>query len=79
MAETGTSKHRPKVCLVAIKAARQYREVLDAAGESRRALVATAVERAADSRAALAALNHLADSFNLPPFTKDDLSDGASD
>jgi hypothetical protein len=55
--------------------ARQYRELLDAAGEARRTLVAAAVRRAADDQAALAALNHLADSFNLPPFTDDELAD----
>jgi hypothetical protein len=73
MADTATSKHRPKVCLVAIKAARQYREALDAAAATRRALIETAVQRAADRRSALAVLNHLADSFQLPPFTLKEL------
>jgi hypothetical protein len=75
MADTGTSKHRPKVCLVAIKAARQYREVLDAADAARRQLVAEAVRRAPDRKAALAVLNHLADSFRLPAFTPAEVAD----
>jgi hypothetical protein len=68
MAETGHSIHRPKVCLGAIKAARHYQEVFVAAEAARIELVKLAVERAADRRAALAALNHLADSFGLPEF-----------
>jgi hypothetical protein len=76
MTETGMSRHRPKVCLVAIKAARQYREALDAANEARRALIAATVRRAPDARAALAALNHLADSFQLPLFADEELLDG---
>jgi hypothetical protein len=79
MAETGTSKYRPKVCLVAIKAARHYREALDAAAAARRALVETAVQRAPDRRAALDALNHLADSFRLPPFNLDEVADEADE
>jgi hypothetical protein len=75
MTETGTSKHRPKVCLVAIKAARHYREAMDAAAAARGALVAVAVRRAPDRRAALATLNHLADSFGLPTFTLKELAD----
>jgi hypothetical protein len=74
MADTGTSKHRPKVCLVAIKAARQYREALDAAAAARRGLVSAAVKRAADRRSALDVLNHLADSFGLPAFTLADVT-----
>jgi hypothetical protein len=77
MADTGTSKHRPKVCLVAIKAARQYREMLDAADAARRQLVAEAVRRAPDRKAALAVLNHLADSFRLPAFKPAELADDA--
>jgi hypothetical protein len=73
MAETGTSKHRPKVCLVAIKAARQYRAALDAAAAARQELIETAVQRAADRRSALDALNHLADSFRLPAFTLEEV------
>jgi len=69
MADTGRSMHRPKVCLDAIKAARHYQEVLVAAEAARLELVELAVRRAADRRAALAALNHLADSFGLPEFT----------
>jgi hypothetical protein len=75
MAETGASRHRPKVCLVAIKAARNYREALDAAAEARRALIEATVHRAPDDRAALAVLNHLADSFQLPPFADAELAD----
>ena len=69
MAETGHSKHRPKVCLEAIKAARRYEQSLLAAEAARVELVELAVRRAADRRAALAALNHLADSFGIPHFT----------
>jgi hypothetical protein len=68
MADTGASKHRPKVCLAAIKAARQYREALDATAATRRSLITLAVTKAADRRAALDVLNHLADSFGLPVF-----------
>ena len=69
MAETGCSKHRPKVCLGAIKAARRYQEALAAADAVRGDLVAVAVKKGADRWAALAALNHLADSFGLPSFS----------
>jgi hypothetical protein len=68
MAETGCSKHRPKISLGAIKAARRYHEALAAAEAARAELVAVAVRKAPDHWAALAALNHLADSFILPPF-----------
>jgi hypothetical protein len=69
MTDTAQSKHRPKVCLGAIKAARLYQEALLAAALARGDLIELAVRRGADRRAALAALNHLADSFGLPPFT----------
>jgi hypothetical protein len=69
MAETGHSMHRPKICLSAIKAARHYQEVLAAAEAARVELVEMTVQRAPDRRAALAALNHLAESFRLPDFS----------
>ncbi len=69
MTETTRSKHRPKVCLDAIKAARHYQELLLAAAAARGHLVELAIRRGADRRAALGALNHLADSFGLPVFT----------
>jgi hypothetical protein len=74
MAETGCSKHRPKICLGAIKAARHYQEMLAALGAARADLVELAVRRAADQRSALAALNHLADSFGLPAFNMTDIA-----
>lgn len=74
MTDTAPSKHRPKVCLGAIKAARHYQEVLAAAEAARGDLVELAVRRGADRRAALAALNHLADSFGLPAFTLKDVA-----
>ena len=66
MADTGCSRHRPKVCLSAIKAARRYQEAVAAAEAARVDLVEVAVRKGADKWAALAALNHLADSFGLP-------------
>jgi len=73
MSDTAVCKHRPKVCLVAIKAARHYQEALTAAAAARGELVEVAVRRGADRRAALAALNHLADSFGLPEFTGEEV------
>jgi hypothetical protein len=72
----GVSKHRPKVCLAAIQAARRYRAALDAADEARQAMAAMAVDRAADAAAALAVLNHLADSFGFQPFTAEEVEEG---
>jgi hypothetical protein len=69
MSDTGCSKHRPKISLGAIKAARRYSEALAAADAARADMIAVAVRKAPDRWAALAALNHLADSFVLPPFT----------
>ncbi|HEX4589558.1 MAG TPA: hypothetical protein VH120_06495 [Gemmataceae bacterium] len=69
MAETGCSKHRPKVCLSAIKAARRYHEAMAQAEADRVRLIDVAIRKAPDRWAALGALNHLADSFGLPPFT----------
>jgi hypothetical protein len=77
MAETGTCRHRPKICLTAIKAARAYQEALAAAAAARAELVELAVTKAADRRSALAALNHLADSFKLPPFTVREVHDAS--
>jgi hypothetical protein len=74
MTDTAPCKHRPKVCLVAIKAARHYQEALAAAALARAELVEIAVRRGADGRAALAALNHLADSFGLPHFTSEEVA-----
>jgi hypothetical protein len=68
MSETGCSRHRPKISLGAIKAARRYHEALAAADAARAELVAVAVRKAPDRWSALAALNHLADSFVLPIF-----------
>jgi hypothetical protein len=75
MTETGHAMHRPKICLSAIKAARRYHEAVAAATASRAELVEVAVRRAADRWAALAALNHLADSFGLPPFTVQEVTE----
>jgi hypothetical protein len=74
MSDTACSKHRPKVCLDAIKAARHYQEALAATAVARGELVEIAVRRGADRRAALAALNHLADSFRLPEFTREEVA-----
>ena len=74
MTDTGHSKHRPKICLGAIKAARSYQESLVAAEAARGELIKLALSRGADRRAALVALNHLADSFNLPAFTLKEIS-----
>jgi hypothetical protein len=75
MGSAAGSKHRPKVGLAAIQAARRYKAALDAAAQARQELVAAAVGRAPDSQEALAALYHLADCFGLPRFRADDLGD----
>ena len=67
-------KQAPKLGLPLLKAARQYRESLDAADSFRRDLIAAALNRSGDPETALAALNHLADCFQIPPFTEDDLA-----
>jgi hypothetical protein len=74
MAETGCSKHRPKICLGMIKGARNYHDARAAAEAARRELLDVAVRKSADPRAALAALNHLADAFGFPPFTGRDIA-----
>jgi hypothetical protein len=69
MAETGHSKHRPKITLRSIEAARLYHDALAAAEAARGRLVQVAVGKAPDRRAALTVLNHLAESFGFPGFT----------
>jgi hypothetical protein len=67
-------RQRPKLGLRVLNAARHYRAAFEAAEKARRELVATVVDRHSEPTVALAALNHLADTFNLPPFTDDDLT-----
>ena len=66
MAETGHCKHRPKICLGAIQAARMYHDTLAAAAAARSELIEVAVRKSPDRRTALVVLNHLAESFGLP-------------
>lgn len=70
------TKHRPKVCLALIQAARQYRVALEGADAARRHLVELAECRAADRHSALAALHHLAADFKLPEFAMEDFEAG---
>jgi hypothetical protein len=69
MAETGHSKHRPKITLGAIQAARLYHDALAAAATARGKLVEVAVVKTPDRRTALTVLNHLAESFGFAAFT----------
>lgn len=63
-------RQRPKLGLPLLTASHHYRAALDAATVARRELVAKTLERTPDAQAALDALNLLADSFGLPPFTE---------
>src|SRR5205085_714600 len=71
---TAGPQQKPKLGLPVLNAARHYRAVFGAAERARRDLAAAVAARHPDPTTALAALNHLADTFNLPPFTRDDLA-----
>ena len=71
---TALPKQPPKLGLSVLTAARQYKDAFAAAEAARRELVAQALRRLPEPREALAALNYLADSFHLPPFTEDDVA-----
>jgi hypothetical protein len=73
MCQSAGPKRRPKMGLAAITAARAYKAAVDAAAEARRGLAAAAVDHSPDPNAALKALQYLAESFGLPPFTADDV------
>ncbi|HEY1380846.1 MAG TPA: hypothetical protein VGF55_28855 [Gemmataceae bacterium] len=64
----------PRLRLPALKAARAYHAARAAAAEARGRLVEEVLRRADSPAEALAALNHLAESFGLPPFTAADLA-----
>jgi hypothetical protein len=65
---------KPKLGLPLIETARRYQEAFTAAEIARRELAAHAVRRCPDPAEALDALNYLAQSFGLPPFTEDDVT-----
>ncbi len=69
-------KQAPKLGLSVLQAARAYRAAFEAAESTRRSLVAEVLRRHPDPPTALDALAYLADSFDLPPFTRDDLTRG---
>jgi hypothetical protein len=59
----------PRLGLSVLKAARAYAAALTAAAAGRDRLIATAARRGGCAGDTLAALNVLADSFDLPQFT----------
>jgi len=65
---------KPRLGLPLIETARDYRAAFEAAEAARRKLAAAAVRRSPDRADALEALNYLAQSFGLPPFTEDDVT-----